>query len=505
MNIVQSIEDPQLFGSLFKDLDSWRAWVVILRAVFGLEMSNEERTIFQELSGRDHAPATQCDEVWIAAGRRSGKSRMASIIGVYLAAFVDYRPYVAVGERVTVMLMSGDKKQARTLYRYVLNTLESVEMLKSMIVRVDAESIDLNNNVTVEVLTNNFRSLRGYTVAAAILDEVAFWRSEESANPDFEVVNALRPSLSTIPHSKLIGISSAYRRSGILYNEWKRHFANNESSTLVIQAPTPLLNPLIPSSVITKAEEADATAARSEWYAEFRNDLSSFLDVGLIERAVTVGVRERPPIHGMRYQGFADPSGGSHDSFTLAIAHQDKDRVVLDVCRGIKPPFSPESVVKEFSNLLRAYRLSSVTGDKYAGQWVVESFAKESIHYRHSELNKSELYLECLHLFTTGLVSLLDYQPLLLELQQLERHTARSGKDSIDHVPGGHDDLANACCGVLAMQSSRITQAPWLMDVWTGAILETPYSEEQRLLHREARLKNVPIEVIRSRWETVEP
>jgi hypothetical protein len=35
------------------------------------------------------------------------------------------------------------------------------------------------------------------------------------------------------------------------------------------------------------------------------------------------------------------------------------------------------------------------------------------------------------------------------ELCGLERKTARSGRDSIDHVPGGHDDLANSVAGVL--------------------------------------------------------
>ncbi|MGQ0555962.1 MAG: hypothetical protein ACT4PN_08480, partial [Nitrospiraceae bacterium] len=491
MNIVEACTDKNLFGQLFENQTTWAHWFVILRAVFGLAMTAEERAIFKQLSGRDHPPAHQCDEVWIAAGRRSGKSRMASMIGVYLAAFVDYRPYVAVGERVTVMLMSGDKKQARTLYRYVLSTLESVEMLKSMIVRVDAESIDLNNNVTIEVLTNNFRSLRGYTTAAAILDEVAFWRSEESANPDVETINALRPSLVTIPHSKLVGISSAYRRSGILYNEWKKHYGNNESSTLVIQSPSQLLNPLISDSVIAKASEADPQAARSEWFAEFRSDLAAFLDSELIERAVSAGVRERPPVNGVIYQAFTDPSGGSHDSFTLSIGHIEKDRYIVDAIRGVKPPFSPEAVVKEYAALLKSYRLSSVVGDRYSGEWVREAFSKEGVYYKHSDLSKSELYLESLPLFTTGLVDLLDHQPLILELQQLERRTSRSGRDSVDHPPQGRDDHANAACGVLAMLASRTNAAPWRFNFLTGELIEEVDSEEVRLLRKESYLTGV--------------
>jgi hypothetical protein len=36
----------------------------------------------------------------------------------------------------------------------------------------------------------------------------------------------------------------------------------------------------------------------------------------------------------------------------------------------------------------------------------------------------------------------------------LERRTSRGGKDSIDHPPGGHDDLANAAAGALVIAAS---------------------------------------------------
>ena len=35
------------------------------------------------------------------------------------------------------------------------------------------------------------------------------------------------------------------------------------------------------------------------------------------------------------------------------------------------------------------------------------------------------------------------------QLVGLERRTARSGRDTVDHTPGGHDDLANVVAGVL--------------------------------------------------------
>jgi hypothetical protein len=65
-------------------------------------------------------------------------------------------------------------------------------------------------------------AVRGRTVAAALLDEVAFWRSEESANPDAEVLAALRPSMLTIPNSPLLAISTPYSRRGVVWQAGSR-------------------------------------------------------------------------------------------------------------------------------------------------------------------------------------------------------------------------------------------------------------------------------------------
>jgi len=86
------------------------------------------------------------------------------------------------------------------------------------------------------------------------------------------------------------------------------------------------------------------------------------------------------------------------------------------------------------------------------------AFARHGIGYKHSELTKSALYLECLPLFAQGGVDLLDVRLLTTQLMQLERRTSRSGKDSVDHPSPGHDDYANACCGALARCVKRVAE-----------------------------------------------
>lgn len=457
MTILDAIHDKQLFRPLFKNLDTWKSWLTVLRAIFALEMTDEERTLFTSLTGRETPPHAQVNECWLVVGRRGGKSFIVALIAVFLACFRDYRPFLGPGEKGVVMIIATDRKQSRVIMRYLTALLNAIPMLTSMIEKQDSECIDLNNRVSIEITTASYRTIRGYTVVAALCDEIAFWRSEDSANPAEEILAALRPAMSTIPGALLVGLGTPYKRSGPLYDAYKRHYGQ-DSRVLVIQAPTTTMNPSVPESVIAHAVQLDPIAARAEYFAEFRSDVGSFLDSDLIERAIEPGRRERAPLQSISYVAFTDPSGGSHDSFTLAIGHREGERVLLDVCRGVKPPFSPEQVVMEFAALLKSYRCSSVVGDRYSGAWVIEAFSKASIFYRHSELTKSELYLESAPLFAQGCVDLLDAPPLAIELMGLERRTARSGRDSVDHGPGAHDDFANSACGCLALLASQASQ-----------------------------------------------
>ena len=75
--------------------------------------------------------------------------------------------------------------------------MASNPMLAKLVESEKAESVDLTNRVTIQVMTCSYRSIRGFTVVAAICDEIAFWRSEEnSANPATEVLRAIRPALA---------------------------------------------------------------------------------------------------------------------------------------------------------------------------------------------------------------------------------------------------------------------------------------------------------------------
>ena len=459
MDILQAMDDPNLFAPWFKDPTTWKAWKAFLSALFGLPMDEEQLATYRQCTGRVEPPAGPFDEGWMVCGRRAGKSFVMSLVGIYLATFKDYRPHLAPGERATVALVAADRKQARTLVRYMGAFLTQVPMLARMVEYDGRESFDLANRVTIEIHTASYKSTRGYTLAAAICDEVAFWPMEDSSKPDAEILAALRPGLASIPGSILLCASSPHARRGELWKAYRRYYGKDGAPVLVWQAPTRTMNPRIRSRTIDEAYEADPSRAAAEYGAQFRTDVETFLSVEVVEAAIEPGVRVRAPLAKTNYAAFVDPSGGAVDSMTMGVAHREGERVILDCLVERRAPFSPESVVAEFAGVLKSYGVRSVSGDRYAGEWPAEAFRRHAIEYLPSEVPKSGLYQGLLPLLTSGRAELLDEPRLITQLVGLERRTARGGRDSIDHAPNAHDDLANAVAGVLTMIGTKTRPA----------------------------------------------
>lgn len=449
VSILDAIRDRHLFAPWFKDEATWRVWRVFLDALFALPMTAEQLVVYQRCTGRSEAPAAPAQEGWLVCGRRAGKSFNLALIAVFLACFHDWRPYLAPGERATVMVIATDRKQARVIFRYIGALLSKVPMLARLIERKTAEVFDLSNDVSIEVQTASFRSTRGYTIVAALCDEIAFWPTDNAAEPDYEIINALRPGMATIPGAMLLCASSPYARRGALWDAHRRHYGKDGDPVLVWQADTRTMNPTVSPRLIDEAIERDPISAAAEYGAQFRSDVESFIAREAVEACVAVGVREREPVPGVSYAAFVDPSGGSADSMTLAIGHRQDGVTIIDAVRERKPPFSPEDVVAEFAALLRSYRVSRVTGDRFGGDWPRERFRQNGIMYEPATKPKSDLYRDTLAAINSRQVELLDDARLIAQIVGLERRTARGGRDSIDHPPGGHDDLCNAVAGVI--------------------------------------------------------
>jgi hypothetical protein len=447
------MDHPQLWGPWFRDPATWAPWRAFVGALFGLPLDGDALDVFQRCTGRTAPPAGGSNEAWLICGRRAGKSFILALIAVYLAVFRDWRAHLSPGEVGMIKVIAVDRKQARVIARYCRALLSEVPTLASLVERDNDDEIVLSNGIIIDIQTASFRTVRGFTVIAALCDEIAFWRSEDSAaNPDSEILAALRPSMATVPNAMLLCASSPYARRGELYSHFNRFYAQDDAPALIWRAATRVMNSTVPQRVIDDATTRDPARAAAEYGAEFRVDIESFIAREVVEAAIAPGRHELPPLPGVVYTAFVDPSGGSADAFTLAVAHAEREgRVILDCIRERRPPFSPEAVTAEYAQTLKSYRCQTCRGDRYGGQWPAEQFAKHGIEYQAAAKPKTDLYSEVLPLLNGGRVELLDHPRLVAQLCGLERRTARGGRDSIDHAPGSHDDIVNAVAGALCV------------------------------------------------------
>ena len=469
VDIEQALTDKKLLGAAIGDVSSWSTWIVALKSAFGLELDDDELETFASIAGSRKPPTQRLQELWCVAGRGSGKSRISAAIATYLACFQTHD--LDAGEHGFVLTLAASRDQAKIVYGYCLAFLRKSPILRKMIKNVTTFEIQLMNNVTIAVHSNSFRLIRGRTLLACIFDEVAFWRDDLSANPDVETYRAVRPSLARTG-GMLIGISSPYRRSGLLYQRFKDIYERDDPDVLIVRGGTARFNPTISQLVIDKEIAKDPEGGRSEWEAEFRSDIAALLDDAVIEAAIDPSrPLELPPRGGRRYLAFVDPSAGRHDSFTLTIGHLEKgaakgeENFVGDVVRGRSAPFNdPPAIAREFSDLARQYGCTVITGDAFAGEWVAGAFKDCGMRYETSKLPKSALYLKSLPHWNRNAVSIPNLPQLVRELRGLERRTHRSGRDTVDHGARGADDFANSLCGCMYLAFSAARKPK----IWVG-------------------------------------
>ena len=334
MNILEALDDENLFAPHFRG-PSWASWRAFLAALFALPMGADDAAIYRAATGRHSNPATHFNEAALIVGRRGGKSRALATIAVFLATFRDYAQFLAPGEVATVAVLAANRAQARTIFRYIIGLLRGIPLLSSMVAEETGEAIELSNRVVIEIGTASFRTIRGYSFAAILCDEIAFWRSDESsANPDTEILRALRPGMANIPGSILLMASSPYAKRGELYSAYRRHFGKDDARVLVWKADTATINPGIDPAIISEAYESDPEAARAEYGAEFRDDLADFVTREIVDACTAWGRSELPPEPGVTYAAFCDPSGGANDAMTLAVAHLRDGAVCVLDCRS---------------------------------------------------------------------------------------------------------------------------------------------------------------------------
>jgi hypothetical protein len=459
------LDDPDLLGSAV-DGASWAAMKSLAIAAFGEELTPAEREIFTALTQREREPLTRVRRFVVIAGRRGGKSYISACCAVYLACLCDHSENLNIGEKGVVLCIAENVQQAKVVFDYCVGIAEASPVISKEIVQVKKQSIVFANGIEISVRAASSRGLRGLTLVGCVADEVASWYRSSGPDADKEIMTAITPALMTT-RGMLIVISTPRPRAGVLWRLYAKDFGpDGAPDTLVAQGSTLQFNPTIDPAEIAAEIADDPTENTAEYLAIFRSDLESFMQREVIEALVAPN-RAMLPFQ-TRFEGeyvaFCDPSAGRSDEMTLCIGHVerrtrpdgDEDFVcVLDYLRGAVA-FSPDALVAEFCETIKGYGLQEVHGDNYAAAFAQELFNRNGVTYRLSELNKSQIYSQIIPVLNSpGRVELLDDRKCIDQFVMLERRVGRgTGRDSIDHPPGAHDDRSNAAAGALQLLSS---------------------------------------------------
>src|SRR6516164_53251 len=157
VELDHALFDRRLLGGGFGDLSTWRTWFTVLKAAFGRPLNSRERDVFASVAGPRAVPTKRVRELWAILGRRSGKSRIAAAIAVYLALFVKHR--LARGERGAVLVLAATLDQARTVFDYVKGFLEASPTLSKEVAGIKRAEIAFRNGIVIAVHSNSFRTV----------------------------------------------------------------------------------------------------------------------------------------------------------------------------------------------------------------------------------------------------------------------------------------------------------------------------------------------------------
>ena len=419
-----------------------------LKAVYGLMLDQEELDIYRRATELLEYAGQEQSEATFICGRRSGKTTR---IGALIALYEAYRYHnVPAGEHAYVVLIAPFKKQAKEAFRAIKRYINNSPILKKSVVKFRKDEIELDNGVIIACWTCSAVNVRGSSVICAICDETAFWQHEDtSANPEEEVMEGLRPGLAALTNTKLIRISTPFRKEGIL---WKEFQTRREVDHLVWRLSTAEMNPTaVPAAFLEKERQRNEEKYLREYMAEFTDPISSFIGSDTLNDCIQKGCTELPPHKNATYVAAIDPAF-KRDDWALVIAERTADgTIVIDLVRTWtgKPnePLGFESVCQEIARILKLYDINSSIGDQHCAPVIEQQFLELEIIHVESTITASKkmaIFANLKHLLISKKIQLLDDPKLLSQFRNLREHKARNGRVEIRSGHGAKDDLVFA-------------------------------------------------------------
>jgi hypothetical protein len=479
----EAIGEPLLLKGAFDELS--KPIQVALKVIYGLPLSAEELpywAMFQGKAEYDHLgyPVSFGDHLYepreyedatIILGRRSHKTGgiSAFVLG-YEALLGGHSKRVGKKQKGRLFLVDQSLEHAEQhLQEFVEPVISSSPLLAKEISKVNTDGIFLKNRLAILPGYPNIKIFRGYAIPVVVMDEAGFYyKDKESANPDYEVVRSVEPSMGQFEHRKKLTVSTPWSKEGILWDGFNAGTQGEKLSdpeerkkykdTVVLHAPTPAMeNPLLDRKWFEKQYLKDPDAYVREILARFVDSISGLIPESLLRQAVVDAPKVRealprkdhPDDPSPFYVAAMDPAF-RHDQFAFTIVHWDNG-LVQDYLQVWKPSpkvkLVPTEILDEIAPVLQQYRITTVYSDQYQLESLQQLALARGfviIGIDFTRTSKAKIYGSFITLLKQGQVHLLHNHEQFQELLDLEKKVLPGGTVSISAPLGKFDDIATS-------------------------------------------------------------
>jgi len=389
----------------------------------------------------------------LIAGRRSGKTTLASILMAWLARrilkcenFLE-KLQLLTTSNISLLNVACDIQQAGILFDMLKANLKLLDMFKKY---TTSSRIIKSGRLHIHSLSSAARSARGRTACGICFDEFAHFNRTGGPLSDIEMWKALIPSLATFGDKSLSVISTTPAgRSGVVWDLFTQR--GSRDGMLTVQVPTWVMNPNIPKTMLLDEFERDDHIARQEYGAEFLAPHGTFLSKSMVNDCV--GKKFEPAGRMLRH--IHVDIGLQNDATAIAMGHLVRDNLRgpcviiehLEILQGERDNPLKTSVIEDrLLHLSKDNNVRAITFDQHQSMYLVERLKSYSLNasvmHTTRKLNwESYKYLK--DLITYGKISLPSNTRLLEELTSLQCDPTHN-IPTVSAPPGKHDDCADA-------------------------------------------------------------
>jgi hypothetical protein len=448
----------------FKDITQFAAFlwpdaispaqVVVLKCLYGLPLSFQERAIWRKYAGtRVFARYTPKEflEAVLLLGRQSGKSaQLGTTIVLWESLCVQRR--IPEGQRQTALILTPSLKQST--FGKITEKLRSVPEFLEMVEawNENAGLISLRNGVDIQAVSAIPRFARGFVAFLALLDEAAYFHQDNDFVSNLpELLEAVRPALITT-NGKLFMMSSPSGKEGVLWEAWENR--NENPDVFIFKAPSEVLNPAIPKALLERERKRGSAYWEREFMAEFTESVNPFVSDAALAKCINTGRQEIEWASGDSTVAGIDLAD-KRDDCALVISGvrilEGRPKVVVLFAKAWKPGPNghvvPE-VLREMGEICKRYHCYCAKGDQKSMSTAEFILGKYNVDFKRTVTAgaaSEPLFRTFLGLVNSGEVALLDQPELLTQIRRLEERVLDGNRFLVAGRRNSKDDLAVAC------------------------------------------------------------